>query len=161
MERERRRTCRGPGPGGTNHINERSCALRDVVAPDLRGASMETTGLFAHVLPQPGAVRARPAACGHYLPQTSPPSPTRVGMPAQAAGAPPQPPRYTMMDVKTLSGVNELYYERGSTARTAAPAQGASGGAGAAGERRVHCEGAHAGPRAQQAGGRHALPRRA
>jgi hypothetical protein len=37
-----------------------------------------------------------------------------------------------MMDVKTLSGVNELYYERG-TARTAAPAQGASGGAGAAG----------------------------
>ena len=32
-------------------------------------------------------------------------------MPAQAAGAPPQPPRYTMMDVKTLSGANELYHE--------------------------------------------------
>ena len=35
-----------------DHINERSCAIRDVVAHDLRGASMETTGLFAHVLPQ-------------------------------------------------------------------------------------------------------------
>jgi hypothetical protein len=32
-------------------------------------------------------------------------------MPAQVAGAPPQPPRYTMMDVKTLSGANELYHE--------------------------------------------------
>ena len=45
------------------------------------------------------------------IPQTSPTTPTRVSMPAQAAGAPPQPPRYTMMDVKTLSGANELYHE--------------------------------------------------
>ena len=43
-----------------DHINERSCAIRDVVARDLRGASMETTGLFANVLPQ--AVLARPRA---------------------------------------------------------------------------------------------------
>ena len=52
-------------------------------------------------------------------------------MPAQAAGAPPQPPRYTMvtpwytmMDVKTLSGANELYHERDRTrgTRAAAPA---------------------------------------
>ena len=44
-----------------DHINERSCAIGDVlVARDLRGASTETTGLFAHVLPQ--AVLARPRA---------------------------------------------------------------------------------------------------
>ena len=43
-----------------DHINERSCAIRDVVAHDLRGALTETTGLFAHVLPQ--AVLARPRA---------------------------------------------------------------------------------------------------
>ena len=54
----------------------------------------ETTGLFAHVLPQ--AVLARPRA--GITPDIT--APTRVGMPAQAAGAPPQPPRYTMMDVK-------------------------------------------------------------
>jgi hypothetical protein len=42
------------------------------------------------------------------------------------------------------------------TALAATPAQGAGGGAGAAGERRVHREGANAGPRAQQAGGRSA-----
>ena len=77
-----------------DHINERSCAIRDVVARDLRGASMETTGLFANVLPQ--AVLARPRA--GITPDIT--APTRVGMPAQAAGAPPQPPRYTMMDVK-------------------------------------------------------------
>jgi hypothetical protein len=53
-----------------DHINERSCAIRDVVAHDLRGASMETTGLFAHVLPQ--AVLARPRA-GITVPQTPPP----------------------------------------------------------------------------------------
>ena len=88
-----------------DHINERSCAIRDVVARDLRGASMETTGLFANVLPQ--AVLARPRA--GITPGIT--APTRVGMPAQAAGAPPQPPRYTMMDVKTLSGANELYHE--------------------------------------------------
>ena len=85
-----------------DHINERSCAIRDVVARDLRGASMETTGLFANVLPQ--AVLARPRA--GITPGIT--APTRVGMPTQAAGAPPQPPRYTMMDVKTLSGANEL-----------------------------------------------------
>jgi len=84
-----------------DHINERSCAIRDVVARDLRGASTETTGLFTHVLPQ--AVLARPRA--GITPDVT--APTRVGMPAQAAGAPPQPPRYTMMDVKTLSGANQ------------------------------------------------------
>jgi hypothetical protein len=36
-------------------------------------------------------------------------------MPAQAAGALPQPPRYTMMDVKTLSGTNELCTARDRT----------------------------------------------
>ena len=41
-----------------DHINERSCAIRDVVAGDLPGASTETRGLFAHVLPQ--AVLDRP-----------------------------------------------------------------------------------------------------
>ena len=76
-----------------DHINERSCAIRDVVARDLRGASTETTGLFTHVLPQ--AVLARPRA--GITPDVT--APTRVGMPAQAAGAAPQPPRYTMMDV--------------------------------------------------------------
>ena len=136
-----------------DHINERSCAIRDVVARDLRGASTETTGLFAHVLPQ--AVLARPRA--GITPDIT--APTRVGRPAQAAGAPPQPPRYTMMDVKTLSGANELYHEgpHARQRRRGAPVA----------ERarrvtwRVHREGAHAGPRAQQAGGRHALPRRA
>ena len=53
------------------------------------------------------AVLARPRA--GITPDIT--APTRVGMPAQAAGAPPQPPRYTMMDVKTLSGANELYHE--------------------------------------------------
>jgi hypothetical protein len=82
---------------------------------------METKGLFAHVLPQ--AVLARPRA--GITPDIT--APTRVGMPAQAAGAPPQPPRYTMMDVKTLSlsegpTGNELNVARG-TARAAAPAQ--------------------------------------
>ena len=46
----RQRICDGYGlqletanmPG--DHINERSCAIRDVVARDLRGASTETTG---------------------------------------------------------------------------------------------------------------------
>ena len=93
-----------------DHINERSwsCAIRDVVARDSRGASTESRrrpGLFAHVLPQ--AMLARPRA--GITPGIT--APTRVGMPAQAAGAPPQPPRYTMMDVKTLSGANELYHE--------------------------------------------------
>ena len=37
-------------PGG--QINERSCAIRDVIAGELPGASTETKGLFAHVLPQ-------------------------------------------------------------------------------------------------------------
>ena len=54
----RERICDGYGlqletacfPG--DHINERSCAIRDVVAGDLPGASTETRGLFAHVLPQ-------------------------------------------------------------------------------------------------------------
>jgi hypothetical protein len=72
----RQRICDGYGlqletanmPG--DHINERSCAIRDVVARDLRSASMETTGLFAHVLPQ--AVLARPRA-GITVPQTPPP----------------------------------------------------------------------------------------
>jgi hypothetical protein len=85
----RQRICDGYGlqletanmPG--DHINERSCAIRDVVARDLRGASTETTGLFAHVLPQ--AVLARPRA--GITPDIT--APTRVGMPAQAAGAPP------------------------------------------------------------------------
>jgi hypothetical protein len=53
------------------------------------------------------AVLARPRA--GITPDIT--APTRVGRPAQAAGAPPQPPRYTMMDVKTLSGANELYHE--------------------------------------------------
>ena len=39
-----------PVPGG--QINERSCAIRDVIAGELPGASTETKGLFAHVLPQ-------------------------------------------------------------------------------------------------------------
>ena len=54
-----------------DHTNERSCAIRDVVARDLRGTSMQETtatggaaGLFVrsltHVLPQ--AVLARPRA---------------------------------------------------------------------------------------------------
>ena len=37
-------------PGG--QINERSCAIRDVIAGELPGASTETKGLFAHVLTQ-------------------------------------------------------------------------------------------------------------
>ena len=82
--------------------NPALAAIRDVFAHDLRGALTETTGLFAHVLPQ--AVLARPRA--GITPDIT--APTRVGRPAQAAGAPPQPPRYTMMDVKTLSGANEL-----------------------------------------------------
>ena len=52
-----------------DHINERSCAIGDVlVARDLRGASTETTGLFAHVLPQAsaGGGRATPAAAVHH-----------------------------------------------------------------------------------------------
>ena len=67
-----------------DHINERSCAIGDVlVARDLRGASTETTGLFAHVLPQAsagGAGRATPAAAVHH----------------------------DGRDLKTLSGANEL-----------------------------------------------------
>jgi hypothetical protein len=90
-------------PGG--HINERSCAIRDVVAGDLPGASMETRGLFAHVLPQ--AVLDRPRE--GMVPDIT--APTRVGQPAAAAGAPPQPRRNVMMDVKTLSGAAELYRE--------------------------------------------------
>ena len=54
-------------------------------------------------------------------------------MPAQAAGAPPQPPRYTMMDVETLSGANELYHE-GPHARQ----RRRRWRSGAAGERRVY-----------------------
>ena len=61
----------------------------------------DSAGLSAHVLPP--AVLARPRA--GITPDVT--APTRVGMPAQAAGAPPQPPRYTMMDVKTLSGANQ------------------------------------------------------
>jgi hypothetical protein len=114
----RQRICDGYGlqletanmPG--DHINERSCAIRDVVARDLRSASMETTGLFRAssltcysraTLVLPLAVLARPRA--GITPDIT--APTRVGMPAQAVGAPPQPPRYTMMDAKTLSGANE------------------------------------------------------
>ena len=107
----RERICDGYGlqletaclPGG--HINERSCAIRDVVAGDLPGASMETRGLFAHVLPQ--AVLDRPRE--GMVPDIT--APTRVGQPAAAAGAPPQPRRNVMMDVKTLSGAAELYRE--------------------------------------------------
>ena len=107
----RERVCDGYGlqletaclPGG--HINERSCAIRDVVAGDLPGASMETRGLFAHVLPQ--AVLDRPRE--GMVPDIT--APTRVGQPAAAAGAPPQPRRNVMMDVKTLSGAAELYRE--------------------------------------------------
>jgi hypothetical protein len=104
MANRRRRTNEQTYMPG-DHIHERSCAIRDVVARDLRGMSMETTGLFAHVLPQ--AVLVRPRA--GITPGIT--APTRIGMPAQAAGAPPQPPRYTMMDVKMLSGANELYHE--------------------------------------------------
>jgi hypothetical protein len=92
-------------------------------------------------------------------------APTRVGMPAQAAGAPPQPPRYTMMDVKTLSGANEhaneLYHE-GPHARQRRRGAPVAERARRVNGEYIHREGAHAGPRAQQAGGRqHALPRRA
>ena len=90
-------------PGG--HINERSCAIRDVVAGDLPGASMETKGLFAHVLPQ--AVLDAPRE--GIVPDIT--APTRVGLRAPAAGLPPPPRRNAMMDVKTLSGANELYRE--------------------------------------------------
>ena len=88
-----------------DHINERSCAIRDVVAGDLRGASTETRGLFAHVLPQ--AVLDRPRE--GMVPDIT--APTRAGQPAPAAGAPPPPRRNVMMDVKTLSGAAGLYRE--------------------------------------------------
>ena len=84
-----------------DHINERSCAIRDVVAGDLP----ETRGLFAHVLPQ--AVLDRPRE--GMVPDIT--APTRAGQPALAAGAPPPPRRNVMMDVKTLSGAAGLYRE--------------------------------------------------
>ena len=92
----RERICDGYGlqletacfPG--DHINERSCAIRDVVAGDLPGASTETRGLFAHVLPQ--AVLDRPRE--GMVPGIT--APTRAGQPAPAAGAPPPPRRNVM-----------------------------------------------------------------
>ena len=99
------------------HYNERSCAIRDVVAGDLPGASTETRGLFAHVLPQ--AVLGRPRE--GMVPDIT--APTRAGQPAPAAGAPPPPRRNVMMDVKTLSGAAGLYREgphAGTRGRTGA-----------------------------------------
>ena len=53
------RGARGPATGTGcswrrrgNHISERSSAIVNVIAGDLPDASMETKGLFAHVLPQ-------------------------------------------------------------------------------------------------------------
>ena len=83
------------------HYNERSCAIRDVVAGDLPGASTETRGLFAHVLPQ--AVLDRPRE--GMVPDIT--APTRAGQPAPAAGAPPPPDgprRNVTMDAKRSRG---------------------------------------------------------
>ena len=107
----RERICDGYGlqletaclPGG--HINERSCAIRDVVARDLPSASTETKGLFAHVLPQVVLANRRDGIVPDITART------RVGLGAPAAGAPPPPLRRAMMDVKTLSGAAELYHE--------------------------------------------------
>ena len=84
------------------------------MAGDLPGASTETRGLFAHVLPQ--AVLDRPRA--GMVPDIT--APTRAGQPAPAAGAPPPPRRNVMMDVKTLSGAAGLYglYREGPHARS-------------------------------------------
>jgi hypothetical protein len=135
-----------------DHINERSCAIRDVVARDLRSASMETTGLFrafsltCYSRATPG--RARPAACGYY-PRHHRPHARRH---ASAGGGRATPAAAVHHDGRedALRGqrvTNELYHE-GPHARQRPPAQGAGGGAGVAGEWRVHREGAHAGPRA-------------
>ena len=78
----RERICDGYGlqletaclPG--DHINERSCAIRDVVAGDLPGASTETRGLFAHVLPQAVLDRPREGMPGMRC-QTDITAPTR------------------------------------------------------------------------------------
>ena len=59
-----------------DHINERSCAIRDVVAGDLPGASTETRGLFAHVLPQAVLDRPREGMPGMRC-QTDITAPTR------------------------------------------------------------------------------------
>jgi hypothetical protein len=97
-------------------------------------------GLFVrsltHVLPQ--AVLARPRAA--ITPDIT--APTRVGNDAcqrrRRARHPSRTPAAEVhrdIDVKTLSGANELYHDSTSRphARAAAAAQGAGGGAGAAG----------------------------
>ena len=98
----RRRACRA-----ATLTSARTCAIRDVVAPgDLPGASTETRGLFAHVLPP--AVLNRPRE--GMVPDIT--APTRAGQRAPAAGAPPPPKQNVMMDVKTLSGAAELSHSR-------------------------------------------------
>ena len=106
-----------------DHINERSCAIRDVVARDLRGASTETMGLSSL----------------RVLPQTSPPPHARRHASAGGGRATPAAAVHHDGREDTLRGQRAV--PRG-TARAAAPARGAGGGAGAAGERRVHREGA-------------------
>ena len=59
-----------------DHINERSCAIRDVLAGDLPGASTETRGLFVHVLPQAVLDRPREGMPGMRC-QTDITAPTR------------------------------------------------------------------------------------
>ena len=106
----RSRTCDGYGrqletanlPG--NHIAERSSAIVNVVAGDLPGASMETKGLFAHVLPQVVLNKPRESITPDITAHT------RAGLRKPPAGAPKPPMRKAMMDVKTLSGANELYH---------------------------------------------------
>ena len=67
-------------------------------------------------------------------------------------------PLFPCLPPPTLSGANVLYHE-GPHARQRWRRAPVSERTGAAGERRVHREGVHAGPRAQQAGGRHAQTR--
>ena len=95
-------------PGG--HINERSCAIRDVVAGDLPGASMETKGHFAHVLPQ--AVLDRPRE--GMVPDITA-RPTRVGLRAPAAGVLPPPRRNAMMAHQDALGGSRAGTERDRT----------------------------------------------
>jgi hypothetical protein len=90
-----------------DHTNERSCAIRDVVARDLRGTSMQettATGGRASSFARSLTCYPRPCSPGRVrpLPQTSPP-PRALAMTHASAGggratpAVPQPPRYTVI----------------------------------------------------------------
>jgi len=98
----RRLTCPGTTSTSAPAPSETSSPATYVARRWRRRASLgPLRSRVTHVLPL--AVLARPRA--GITPDIT--APTRVGMPAQAVGAPPQPPRYTMMDAKTLSGANE------------------------------------------------------